>query len=46
MCAADEAYFSIEISEKFGRVSESLRSPLMWKSVRPNPSISGMSTDA
>ena len=47
MCAADGAYFSMEKSESFFRVyPESLRSPLMPKSVSPKPSISGMSTAA
>ena len=45
--AADEAYFSIDRSESFLRVMPgSRRRPLMPKSERPKPSISGMSTAA
>ena len=47
MWAAEGAYFSIERSLKLGRVNPlSVRRPLMPKSVRPKPSISGMSTPA
>ena len=45
--AAEGAYFNILRSLKLGRVLPgSFRNPLMPKSVRPNPSISGMSTAA
>ena len=45
ICAADEAHLYMEKSESFFRVMPaSLRSPRMPKSVRPKPSISGMST--
>ena len=45
--AADGAYFSMEKSESFLRVLPgSWRRPLIPKSERPKPSISGMSTAA
>ena len=46
ICAAEEAYFSMERSESLGRVSESLRNPRIPKSDSPNPSHSGTSTVA
>ena len=43
--AAEDAYFNMLMSLKLGRVNPgSRRRPLMPKSERPKPSISGMST--
>jgi hypothetical protein len=46
MCAAEDAYFNIERSEKFFKVNESFLKPLIPKFERPKPSHSGTSTVA
>ena len=46
MWAADEAYFSMDMSESFFLRSESVRKPYILKFDRPKPTHSGMSTQA